>query len=530
MIRLRRSWLLVIPELIMSDIGPLLQLAGIGKAYGGNVALRDVDFSARRGSIHAVLGENGAGKSTLMKILAGVVRPSSGSITLNGEAFLPASPADAADRGIVCIFQELSVIPDLSVAANICLTKPPRTRLGLIDRRRQGQMARDVLRDMGVGQDIDVSRKCRDLPLSKCQVVEIAKAVIRRPKVLILDEATSALTAADVRPVTDLLRRMRDAGTLILFISHRMHEIEALADTCSIFRNGTHIETYATGSKSDDEIVQLMLGRSLKQLYPPKPSAPTNAAPCLSVEGLHWNGKLKGIDLKVNAGEIVGLGGLDGQGQQEVLQAIAGILRGVGGTIRLDDAPLLARGPGDGIGGAGRFALVPEDRKHGGLFLPLSIRANLTAPTLGSLTRFGIIDADAEATVVRQMVEQLQIKVEDLDLPVDTLSGGNQQKVVIAKWLAAKPGLLLLIDPTRGIDVGTKQEIYRLLRRLADEGLAIMLYTTDHDELVGLCDRALIVYDGRISAELSGANLTEHGILKNALNLEKRAPTVGAVQ
>ncbi len=503
----------------MTDTGSFLHLSGVGKSYGGIVALRDVDFSARQGSIHAILGENGAGKSTLMKILAGVVRASQGSITLNGRSYVPASPTEAAKAGIVCIFQELSIVPDLSVAANICLADPPRTRLGFIHRRVQARMARDILNEMCVGQDIDIYRRCRELPLSKRQIVEIAKAVIRRPKVLILDEATSALTASDVQPVTDLIKQLRDDGTLILFISHRMHEIEALADTCSIFRNGTHIETYRTGSKSDDEVVQLMLGRSLAQVYPVKAAASPKEDPCLSVKGLNWNGKLKSVDLEVRSGEIVGLGGLDGQGQQEILQAIAGVLRGVRGDIRLDGAPLKARGPCDGIGGRRRFALVPEDRKLGGLFLPLSIKANLTAPILGSLTRFGVINAGLESGAVTQMIAQLRIKADDRNLPVDTLSGGNQQKVVIAKWLATKPNLLLLIDPTRGIDVGTKQEIYRLLRDLAAQGLAIMLYTTDYDELVGLCDRALVIYDGHVRAELAGADLTEHNILKTALNL-----------
>ena len=508
----------------MADAHSFLRLSGVGKSYGGIVALHDVDFSAKRGSIHAVLGENGAGKSTLMKILAGVVRPSGGTISLNGKGFNPTSPTEAAKAGIICIFQELSLIPDLSVAANICLADPPRTAFGLIDRSRQANMARDILREMGVGEDIDVHLRCRDLPLSKRQIVEIAKAVIRRPKVLILDEATSALTASDVQPVTDLLRRLRDQGTLILFISHRMHEIEALADTCSIFRNGTHIETYPTGSKSDDEVVELMLGRTLTQVYPAKACNPPTAEPCLVVEGLSWNGKLKGVDLDVRPGEIVGLGGLDGQGQQEILQAIAGVLRGVQGSVRMEGVPLRVRGPRDGIGGRRRFALVPEDRKHGGLFLSLSIRANLTAPVLDRLTRYGVIDRSLEEQAIRQMINQLNIKVEDGNLPVDTLSGGNQQKVVIAKWLATEPNLLLLIDPTRGIDVGTKQEIYRLLRHLADTGLAILVYTTDYDELVGLCDRALIVYDGRVSALLEGEDLTVHNILKYALNLAERGP------
>jgi ribose transport system ATP-binding protein len=503
----------------MPETSAFLTLDGISKHYGGVFALNNVHFEASKASIHAILGENGAGKSTLMKSLVGVVHPEEGSILLEGQKLSMHGASDAAKHGIVCIFQELSIVPDLNVAANICLADPPRNKFGLIDRKEQARLARETLQDMGVGLDIDVRSKVADLPLSKRQIVEIAKAVIRKPKVLILDEATSALTAADVEPVMALLRRLRDEGTLILFISHRMHEVEALADTCSVFRNGEHVETFATGSRSDEEIVQMMIGKPLSQIFPEKAAGTPAAEPYLETRGLAWNGKLKGVDLDVRPGEIVGLGGLDGQGQQEVLQALAGVLRGVSGDIRIGEQTEVPNGPRGGLTDGYRVALVPEDRKTGGLFLPQSIANNLTAPILERISPRGVVSETNEQSRLDEMIRTLQIKVSSADLAVSTLSGGNQQKVVIAKWLATKPKLLLLIDPTRGIDVGTKQEIYKLLRDLANDGLAILLYTTDYDELIGLCDRALVMYDGRINAELSGDQLTEQNILSSALNM-----------
>jgi ribose transport system ATP-binding protein len=503
----------------MPETSAFLTLDGISKHYGGVFALNNVHFEASKASIHAILGENGAGKSTLMKSLVGVVHPEEGSILLEGQKLSMHGASDAAKHGIVCIFQELSIVPDLNVAANICLADPPRNKFGLIDRKEQARLARETLQDMGVGLDIDVRSKVADLPLSKRQIVEIAKAVIRKPKVLILDEATSALTAADVEPVMALLRRLRDEGTLILFISHRMHEVEALADTCSVFRNGEHVETFATGSRSDEEIVQMMIGKPLSQFFPEKAAGTPAAEPYLETRGLAWNGKLKGVDLDVRPGEIVGLGGLDGQGQQEVLQALAGVLRGVSGDIRIGEQTEVPNCPRGGLTDGYRVALVPEDRKTGGLFLPQSIANNLTAPILERISPRGVVSETNEQSRLDEMIRTLQIKVSSADLAVSTLSGGNQQKVVIAKWLATKPKLLLLIDPTRGIDVGTKQEIYKLLRDLANDGLAILLYTTDYDELIGLCDRALVMYDGRINAELSGDQLTEQNILSSALNM-----------
>lgn len=490
---------------------PVLELAGVSKRYGGIVALEDVDFQASSGSIHAILGENGAGKSTLMKVLAGTIRPSGGQLNVDGKTVDFRSPTEAASAGVICIFQELSVIPDLSVAANVCLASPPTTRFGLIDRRKQRQITRDIFAEMGVGQDIDVDAQCSELPLSKRQLVEIAKALVRKPRVLILDEATSALTASDVQPVMNLLRKLRDDGVLILFISHRMHEIDQLADTCSVFRNGRHVETYKNGERTDQQVVQMMIGRPIEQIFPKKRKCSAQGPKKLSVSNLCWSNRLKDISFNVHAGEIVGLGGLDGQGQQELLEAVAGLLIGSQGEI------VLSNGVDQETNGS--FAMVSEDRKTGGLFLPLSVRRNLTATGQKQFSSLGVVNRRKERSYADELVDKLQIKVGDLESAVDTLSGGNQQKVVLAKWLAVDPDVLLLVDPTRGIDVGTKQEIYRLLRELADAGKAILIYSTDYDELIGLCDRALIVYDGQLSACLEGDMLTEENILSNALRL-----------
>lgn len=488
----------------------ILELTKVCKRYGGIVALNEVEFKAQKGSIHAILGENGAGKSTLMKILAGTILPSAGVMKVDGKTVQFRSPTDAAKAGVICIFQELSVIPDLSVAANVCLADPPKTKFGFIDRRRQRQITRNIFADMGVGQEIDPDALCSELPLSKRQLVEIAKALVRKPRILILDEATSALTASDVQPVMNLLRQLRDEGVLVLFISHRMHEIDELADTCSVFRNGTHVETFRNGERNDKEVVQMMIGRPIEQIFPEKKTfTGVKGDKRLSVDGLRWANRLNGLSLEMHAGEIVGLGGLDGQGQQEILEAIAGLLIGADGEITLSSD--------SAKGKPGAYALVSEDRKTGGLFLPLSVRRNLTATGQHNFSSFGIINKRKEQKYAEELVRRLQIKVGDLESPVETLSGGNQQKVVLAKWLATDPDILLLADPTRGIDVGTKQEIYRLLRELADAGKAILLYTTDYDELIGLCDRALVIYDGQISACLEGDELTVENILLNSI-------------
>ncbi|HET6469151.1 MAG TPA: sugar ABC transporter ATP-binding protein [Geminicoccaceae bacterium] len=496
---------------------PFLELQGISKRYGGVRALESVDFACRRGSIHAVLGENGAGKSTLIKIVSGVVRPDEGEMRLEGNPVAFPDPIAANRAGIVCIFQELSLMPDLSVADNIGIANPPR-RFGLIDRRAQRRRAEELLARVGC-EDVNPLERVGELPLSRRQMVEIAKALGQDPKLLILDEATSALTSADVEKVYAILRRLRDEGLALLYISHRMHEIEALADTCSVFRNGRHIETFRHGAHSADEVVQLMIGREYANVYPPKPQRNVPPEPVLEVARLRWGERLNDVSLSVGRGEIVGLGGLDGQGQRELLLALFGVLRGLEGEIRIEGRAVTIRSPAQAKDRAIGMALIPEDRKTEGLMLPMSVADNLGLAALPALMTGPFVDRAKEQAAIEAMVQKLRIKVGSLADPVATLSGGNQQKVVIAKWLMTGPRLILLNDPTRGIDVGTKQELYQLLRDLADAGAAILFYTTDYDELVGCCDRVLIVYDGAVVRTLEGDEITETNIVASSLNL-----------
>ena len=496
---------------------PLLELSGIVKRYGPVTALAQGELRCEAGSIHAVLGENGAGKSTLIKVVAGVVEPTEGEIRLDGGVVRFRGPADAQARGIVCVFQELSLLPDLSVADNIGITTPPR-RFGLIDQAAQRRQAERLLAEIGC-EGIDPRERVRDLPLSRRQMVEIAKALGRRPRLLILDEATSALTAGDVARVVALLKRLRRDGMGILYISHRMHEIRELADTCSVFANGRHVQSFPAGARTEDEIVRMMIGRELSQMFPPRPESPASQpAPVLETRDLAWEDRLRGVSLSVAPGEIVGLGGLDGQGQREFLLALFGCLSGVGGEILVDGKAVRPDSPRAAMAPPLRLALIPEDRKTEGLMLPMTVAENLTAATLGTWCRGPFLDRGRERGAVSEMIRRMRIKAV-VDLPVGTLSGGNQQKVAIGKWLLAGPRVLLLCDPTRGIDVGTKQEIYRLLRELAAGGTAILLYTTDYDELIGLCDRVSIFYAGRIARTLSGEGITEQAIVAGALDI-----------
>jgi ribose transport system ATP-binding protein len=530
---------------------PFLRLNGITKRYGGVTALANVDFTCSLGTIHAVVGENGAGKSSLMKLIAGVTRPDEGEIYVEDKPVQFASPAEAAALGIVCIFQELSLLPDLSVADNISIADPPK-RFGLIDHRRQRRIAEEVLHRVGCG-DIHPDERVKDLPLSRQQMVEIAKALVRSPRLIIMDEATSALTARDVEHLYRIVRGLREQGVAVLYISHRMPEISALADICSVFRNGKHIETFPMSSRTTEEIVPMMIGREIARAYPAKPKSSTpstestsvhsvhfrttpetlpgadsvtsaasvsrQTAPLLEIKNLSWYQVLNGISLKLAPGEIVGLGGLDGQGQSELLLALFGVLRGLGGELYIDGRRTTIEHPRQAKGRDIGLALIPQDRQTQGLLLPMSIQDNLVLAASPDLSRFGLIDHAREQAATSDIVSKLRILANNLSAPVRTLSGGNQQKVVIGKWLLKKPRILLLNDPTRGIDVGTKQELYRLMRELAGTGLGILFYSTDYEELIGMSDRVVVCYGGRLIRELRGPDLNEKNLITASLNL-----------
>ena len=496
---------------------PLLRLENVSKRYGGVRALEKADLAVLAGRVHAILGENGAGKSTLIKIIAGVVTPDEGVMKVEGREARFTSPASAKAAGIACVFQELSLIPELSVADNIALCDPPR-RFGMIDRRRQRAIAQEALARAGA-EDISPFSLVKDLPLSRRQMVEIAKALVMKPRLLILDEATSALTAADVVKVFSVLKRLRGEGLALLYISHRMHEITELADDCTVFRNGRRVATYTAGEKTDEDVVEMMIGREYRHVFPAKPTLPSDAAPVIELRNLTWSTRLNNISFTARAGEVVGLGGLDGQGQRELLLAMFGVLAGVSGDILIDGKKRTIASPRVAKSAAIGMALIPEDRKTEGLMLAMSVGANLTLAGLSGMSRAGVVDRAAERAAIDQMFALLAIRAESPDIPVGALSGGNQQKVVIAKWLMLKPRILLLNDPTRGIDVGTKQELYVLLRKLADSGATVIFYSTDYDELIGCCDRVLVLFDGAVRRELAGAEIDERSLVAAALDI-----------
>jgi ribose transport system ATP-binding protein len=495
---------------------PLLSATGIDKRFGGVIALHDANFSCEAGEIHALLGENGAGKSTLVKVLCGVHQPDAGTITYAGQPITFHGPADAVAAGIVPVFQELSLVPDLTVAESLFMGEEPRTRLGLVDSRRMRRESRALLERLGFG-GIDPGALVRDLSLADRQLIEIAKALRRSPKVLILDEATSALNRRQVQQVFTVVRRLRDEGVAVVFISHRMDEVRDLCDRATIFRDGVDVGTVDVATATADQIVQMMIGRTLRETYPPRPPRPPVEEPLLEVKHLGWGDRLRDITFTVNKGEIVGLSGLEGQGQGDLLFALFGVYVGVAGQVTVGQRPIRLSGPRDAMDAG--LALVPEDRKTQGLILPLPVDENITLSTLPSVANHGLINPAAVATATETMRDRLSIRMASPDIPVRFLSGGNQQKVAIAKWLLTDAAVYLLYDPTRGIDVGAKQEIYELMRQLAAAGHGILFFSTDLAEVVGLCDRALVMYEGAIARELSGPALTDANLVSAAVGL-----------
>ncbi|MDP9359553.1 MAG: sugar ABC transporter ATP-binding protein [Chloroflexota bacterium] len=494
----------------------ILSAKGIGKRFGGVVALDNADFACEPGEIHALLGENGAGKSTMVKVLCGVQPPDAGTLTYDDRPLRFRNPSEAAAVGIVPVFQELSLVPHLSVAQNLFMGREPRSFLGLIDARRMHKDAHRLMAELGF-TGIDPAAAVADLPLAERQLVEIAKAIGREPRVLILDEATSALTQREVAQVFAVVRRLRDAGTAVIFISHRMDEVRALCDRASVFRDGCHVGTVTIGEASHEQIVRLMIGRALRKVFPPRPPRPPTETPLLEVGGLTWGHTLRDISFVLQRGEILGLSGLEGQGQGDLLFALFGVYAGLTGRVSLGGHPVQLTSPHAAMQAG--IALVPEDRKTQALILPLAVRENVTLSTLPRVARSGIISAGAEERATREMRDRLAIKTASGDTPVRYLSGGNQQKVAIAKWLLSEADVYLLYDPTRGIDVGAKQEIYALMRRLADQGHGVLFFSTDLTEVVGLCDRALVMYEGAVVQELRGADLTEANLVSAAVGV-----------
>jgi ribose transport system ATP-binding protein len=480
-----------------------LEARGVSKSFGGVQALDAVDFQAEAGEVHALLGENGAGKSTFIKILTGAVAPDDGSLMLLGKPLAPGSPRAAARAGVAAVFQELSLVPDLTVAENIWFRHEPLTPLRTVRGRK---LVRDTERlfERLAFPVVDPRREVRGLSVAERQLVEIAKAVATEPRVLILDEATSALAPREVEWLVGLARRLAETGMIVIYISHRLSEVQRVADRITVFRNGATVGTRPAAEATEDEIVAMMLGRRLERLYPEKGQSVREDV-ALRVRGLRLGHRLRDVDLDVHAGEVLGVGGLQGQGQLELFLSLFGVLRAQG-SIEVGGRRVRITSPRQALNAGIGLALVPEDRQNQGLLLPKSVRENVTLAVARRFARHGILDLKQERALVDEAVRQLNIVLADPEQPVASLSGGNQQKVVIAKLLLTEAHVLLLYDLTRGVDVGTKGEIFRLMRNLADEGYAILFFSTDTQELLHVADRLL-----------SGSEITEDAILRAAI-------------
>lgn len=491
----------------------------ISKAFGSTKAVANVDLAAFAGSVHAVTGENGAGKSTLMKLLAGVERPDSGSVWVRGRTVELATPLDALRHGVSTVFQEFTLLPNLSIAENLYLGREPVIR-GRLDRTKMARDARAVLERIGI--DIPPTTLAGRLTVSQQQLVEIAKGVSADANVFVFDEPTAALNKAEVEKLEGLIARLRAAGKAILYISHRLEEIFRFCDTVSVLKDGRLVTTAPRASLTENDLVTLMVGRPVRDLFPPR-SARTSAL-VLDVRALSPVAGLPEVSLALHRGEILGIAGLEGQGQREIVRALAGVIRPLHSTIEKVDADGRVRvlDPRRGaiatvLAGVG---FVPEDRKTEGLYLALSIYDNVALGRFKGRPLFALAPRVGE--LVREIMERMRLRAQSTRQSVATLSGGNQQKVMLGRWFAAGVDVLLIEQPTRGVDIGAKAEIYRLLREFAAAGGAVLVASSELLELVGLCDRVLVVRGGRFVADVRGSDATEELLLEHALDALER--------
>ena len=491
----------------------------VRKAYGPTVAVDDVSFAIRRGSVHALLGENGAGKSTLVKLLSGLAQPDAGGFRLFGQRVRLGSPREAQAQGLQTAFQEMTLIGDLTVLDNMILPQGPLNPFGAIRRRAARAAVAQHFAALGL-DDIHLDEEIRDLDLAERQKIEIARALFRRPRILLLDEPTSTLSGRDVDWLGRLIADQREKGVTTVFISHRLGEVRDFCDRMTVLRNGGHIATDAVSAFADDEVIAMIVGRALEHAFPPRGALERTPGPeVLGGERLAGGAKLKDVSFSLRAGEILGVAGLQGMGQLDLFLACFGMTDLRSGHLRVDGLPIVIASPSDAVRAHIGISLVPEDRKTEALSMKLSGKHNASLPVVSRFSRL-LIDERAETAAVEAVFERVDVDRRALWTRVGAFSGGNQQKIAIAKWLLAESRVLLLYDPTRGIDVGTKNELYRLIRAYADAGGAVLLYSTEVPEIVHLADRALVFYRGRVVTQLQGEEMTEEAILRAALGAQ----------
>ena len=489
----------------------------VGKAYGGVAALTKASFTASAGEVHALVGENGAGKSTLIKIMGGRVRPDSGEIRIGGQAVTLSGPEAAHHLGAWTVFQELTLLPWMTVAENLLLRQEPRGAFGLINRQATLRDADALLARYGV-LHIDPRALVEDISLAERQTVEIVRAVSHAPKILFLDEPTSSLVEREVEWLFGQIRRLREQGCCVVFTSHRWAEIRSIADRITIFRGGADVGTFT--DIDEDEAVRLMTGRRVEALYPPLPPMAAEAPAVLQAASLSGP-NLHQVSFALHQGEVLGVGGLAGHGHRELFRTLFGDAHASGGRLTVQGRDRKFRSPRAAI--AAGIALVPEDRKSEGLLLRMSVRDNASLAILKRLTRFGILKPQEERRVAQHVVDSLRVRTPGINLAVGALSGGNQQKVLLGRWLETECQILLLYDVTRGVDVATKHEIYELVAGLARAGHAILLYSSDAEELAHLCHRVLVMREGVVAAELTAPGITAEDIVSAAVRDHRAA-------
>ena len=494
----------------------VLEIRDIAKSFGPVVALKRMNLTVRRGRVHTLLGENGAGKSTLMKILAGVFTPTAGNLVLKGSAYTPRNPRDARAHGISIVFQELSLCRNLSVAENIFASHEP-SRFGFIRDRELNAAAERLIRELGL--PVDVRAKVGDLSIAQRQLVEIAKGLSLPADVIILDEPTSSLSDSEAEILFTIVERLKGQGKAVIYISHRMEEIMRLSDDITVMRDGEYVTTTEKSETSIDKLITLMVGRAMNDIYPPReaPRPSPNTPPVLATKQLTLAGKFRDVSIDVKPGEVVGLFGLVGSGRSDVMKALFGMYA-PHGEILLDGRPVAFASSAQAIRAG--IAFVTENRKEEGLVLPHSVERNINMVALGQLSApLGLMRGAAERKAARAEVKRLAIKTASIDTRAGSLSGGNQQKIVLAKWLRIKPRVLILDEPTRGVDVGAKFEIYCIIRELAANGTAILMVSSELPEVLGLSDRVVVMHDKSIAAVLEADGLTPETVMTHAAGI-----------
>jgi len=498
-----------------------MQVSDLRKSFGATVALDGVDFRVRPGSTHALLGENGAGKSTLVKILSGLVRPDSGEIIVEQVAQTIDGPRSAHRLGIQAAFQEMSQIGNLTVWENMQLPYQPISWLGLL-RRREGKAAVAAhLEALGLGR-VDINAEVGGLDLGVRQKLEIARALFRNPKILLLDESTSTMSGRDVTWLGEIIESSKAKGIAVIFISHRMPEVRAFCDDVTVLRNGRTVGAGRIRDFSDEALLKLIVGRSLDANFPARQTKISESTiPNLSVKGLRTAGTLKDISFDLAPGEILGIAGLQGMGQSDLFHACFGA-KPYQGSIAVEGREVKLHSPRQAICTGIGINLLPEDRKTEGLFQTKSGGYNITLSTIGKLTRWGMIDRKVERRMVSSLLRRVQVNHRASHMPVKTFSGGNQQKIALAKWLLTGGRILMLYDPTRGVDAGTKHEIYSMMANFVRSGGSVLFFSTEIPELVGLCNRVLVMYRGEAAAELEGGDISEETIIRATLGVNER--------